>query len=109
MVDHEGGVAPGVLGRSRIVLCDADVLSSRVLRDYLVYAAYEGVISTLAEIGPLSAGSLSRRTSPGCRCRADPARLRGAYLQLTRQVDGKSTTRRLTHPEARSQAQTSRQ
>lgn len=34
-----------VLGPTRIVLGDANVLYSRVLRDYLVYAADEGVIS----------------------------------------------------------------
>lgn len=39
------GVAPEVLGPTRIVLGDANVLYSRVLRDYLVYAADEGVIS----------------------------------------------------------------
>ncbi len=39
------GVAPEVLGPTRIVLGDANVLYSRVLRDYLVYAADEGAIS----------------------------------------------------------------
>lgn len=34
-----------VLGPPKIVLADANVLYSRVLRDYLVYAADEGVIS----------------------------------------------------------------
>ncbi|MCB0975598.1 MAG: hypothetical protein KDB86_13750 [Actinobacteria bacterium] len=33
------------LGRRSIVLADANVLYSRVLREYLVYAADEGVIS----------------------------------------------------------------
>ena len=36
---------PEVLGPTRIVLGDANVLYSRVLRDYLVYAADQGVIS----------------------------------------------------------------
>lgn len=39
------GVATELLGPTRIVLADANVLYSRVLRDYLVYAADEGVIS----------------------------------------------------------------
>ncbi len=39
------GEAPEFLGPTRIVLADANVLYSRVLRDYLVYAADEGVIS----------------------------------------------------------------
>lgn len=39
------GVATELLGPTRIVLADANVLYSRVLRDYLVYAADEGAIS----------------------------------------------------------------
>lgn len=39
------GVGTELLGPTRIVLADANVLYSRVLRDYLVYAADEGVIS----------------------------------------------------------------
>lgn len=39
------GVGTEVLGPTRIVLADANVLYSRVLRDYLVCAADEGVIS----------------------------------------------------------------
>lgn len=39
------GEAPEVVGPTRIVLGDANVLYSRVLRDYLVYAADEGAIS----------------------------------------------------------------
>lgn len=39
------GEAPEVLGPTRIVLGDANVLYSRVLRDYLVYAADEGAMS----------------------------------------------------------------
>ena len=38
-------VASEILGPTKIVLADANVLYSRVLRDYLVYAADEGVIS----------------------------------------------------------------
>ncbi len=39
------GAGSKVLGPARIVLADANVLYSRVLRDYLVYAADEGVIA----------------------------------------------------------------
>lgn len=39
------GEALELLGPTRIVLADANVLYSRVLRDYLVYAADEGAIS----------------------------------------------------------------
>lgn len=39
------GASSKVLGPARIVLADANVLYSRVLRDYLVYAADEGVIA----------------------------------------------------------------
>ena len=39
------GEAPEGVGPTRIVLGDANVLYSRVLRDYLVYAADEGAIS----------------------------------------------------------------
>lgn len=39
------GDAPELVGPTKIVLADANVLYSRVLRDYFVYAADEGVIS----------------------------------------------------------------
>jgi predicted nucleic acid-binding protein len=39
------GEATELLGPTRIVLADANVLYSRVLRDYLVYAADQGAIS----------------------------------------------------------------
>jgi len=39
------GEAAELLGPTRIVLADANVLYSRVLRDYLVYSADEGAIS----------------------------------------------------------------
>lgn len=32
----------------------------------------------------------------GCRCRADPPQMHGPYLQWTRKVDGKTTTKLLT-------------
>jgi alkanesulfonate monooxygenase SsuD/methylene tetrahydromethanopterin reductase-like flavin-dependent oxidoreductase (luciferase family) len=65
---------------------------------------YRELAAQLAEIGPISAGSLTRRytrcTSPGCRCNADPPQPHGPYWQLTRKVGGKTTTRRLTADQA---------
>lgn len=66
---------------------------------------YRQLADQLADIGPISAGSLTRRytrcTSPGCKCRADPPRPHGPYWQLTRKVDGKTITRRLTPTQAK--------
>ena len=65
---------------------------------------YRELAAQLADIGLISSGSLTRRytrcTSPGCRCRADPPQPHGPYWQLTRKIDGKTTTRRLTPSEA---------
>jgi len=65
---------------------------------------YRELAAQLADIGFISSGSLTRRytrcTSPGCRCRADPPQPHGPYWQLTRKVDGKTTTRRLTPSQA---------
>ena len=61
---------------------------------------YRALAAQLAEIGPISSGSLTRRytrcASPGCKCQADPPRPHGPYWQLTRKIDGKIVTRRLT-------------
>jgi hypothetical protein len=65
---------------------------------------YRKLAGQLAEIGLISSGSLTRRytrcTSPGCKCHADPPQPHGPYWQLTRKIDGKTTTRRLTSTEA---------
>jgi hypothetical protein len=65
---------------------------------------YRQLAAQLADLGLISAGSLTRRytrcTSPGCKCRADPPQPHGPYWQLTRKIDGKTTTRRLTPNEA---------
>jgi hypothetical protein len=65
---------------------------------------YRQLAAQLADLGLISAGSLTRRytrcTSPGCKCRADPPEPHGPYWQLTRKIDGKTTTRRLTPNEA---------
>ena len=66
---------------------------------------YRALAAQLANIGPISSGSLTRRytrcTSAGCKCRADPPRPHGPYWQLTRKIDGKTVTRRLTPAQAR--------
>lgn len=66
---------------------------------------YRALAAQLADIGPISSGSLTRRytrcTSPGCKCRADPPRPHGPYWQLTRKIDGKTVTRRLTPAQAK--------
>lgn len=64
---------------------------------------YRELAAQLADIGFISSGSLTSRytrcTSPGCRCRADPPQPHGPYWQLTRKIDGKTITRRLTPSE----------
>lgn len=66
---------------------------------------YRELAAQLADIGMISAGSLTRRytrcTSPGCKCRADPPQPHGPYWQWTRKIDGKTNTRRLTPTEAK--------
>lgn len=66
---------------------------------------YRELAAQLADIGMISAGSLTRRytrcTSPGCKCRADPPQPHGPYWQWTRKIDGKTVTRRLTTAEAK--------
>lgn len=66
---------------------------------------YRQLAAQLAEIGMISAGTLTRRytrcASPGCKCRADPPRPHGPYWQWTRKIDGKTVTRRLTPAEAK--------
>ena len=66
---------------------------------------YRALAAQLADIGPISSGSLTRRytrcTSAGCKCRADPPRPHGPYWQLTRKIDGKTVTRRLTPAQAK--------
>ena len=65
---------------------------------------YRQLAGQLADIGPISAGTLTRRytrcTSPGCKCRAEPPKPHGPYWQLTRKIDGKTVTRRLSDAEA---------
>ena len=66
---------------------------------------YRQLAAQLAEIGMISAGTLTRRytrcTSPGCKCQAEPPEPHGPYWQWTRKIDGKTVTRRLTPAEAK--------
>ena len=66
---------------------------------------YRELAHQLADIEMISAGSLTRRythcTSPGCKCCADPPQPHGPYWQLTRKMDGKTITRRLTPDQAK--------
>ena len=66
---------------------------------------YRQLAAQLAEIGMISAGTLTRRytrcASPGCKCRANPPEPHGPYWQWTRKIDGKTVTRRLTPAEAK--------
>jgi hypothetical protein len=54
----------------------------------------------LADLDFALPGSIVERMmrcgTPGCRCRADPPQMHGPYLQWTRKVDGKTTTKLLT-------------
>jgi len=66
---------------------------------------YRALAAQLAEIGIISAGSLTKRFThcnrPGCKCQADPPELHGPYLQWTAKVAGKTITRRLSAEEAK--------
>ncbi len=72
------------------------------LEDY--EARYRSLVSELAELGFISAGSLvSRETScgkAGCRCQGNPPRRHGPYYQWSRAVAGKTVSRRLGEQQA---------
>jgi hypothetical protein len=65
---------------------------------------YRDLARSLAEIGFIASGSVTRRLThcnkPGCRCGADPPRLHGPYCQWTAKEAGKTVTRRLSATEA---------
>ena len=65
---------------------------------------YRELAVQLADLGYISAGSITRRhtrcANPHCRCRADPPQPHGPYWQWTAKVDGKTVTRRLSDTEA---------
>jgi len=62
-----------------------------------------GQIAEIAGAGALLPGTLLVRMmgcgKPGCRCKADPPRLHGPYIQWTRKIGGRTRTRRLTQEE----------
>lgn len=66
---------------------------------------YRQLAGQLANVGLISAGSITRRYTqcgtPTCRCHADPPRKHGPYYQWTAKVTGKTVTKRLTETEAR--------
>ncbi len=65
---------------------------------------YRQLAEQLAEIGLISAGSVTHRYTrcgtPGCRCHADPPQPHGPYYQWTAKINGNTVTRRLTEREA---------
>lgn len=67
-------------------------------------ARYRELADRIAEIGFITAGSLTRVHNrcgkPNCRCHADPPQLHGPYWQWTAKVNGKTVTRRLSETEA---------
>ncbi|MFZ5850958.1 MAG: DUF6788 family protein [Actinomycetota bacterium] len=78
---------------------------SRAQRLASAQRRYGRLAAQLADIGLITAGSLTRRytrcTSLGCRCNAEPPRPHGPYWQWTAKINGKTVTRRLTAAEAR--------
>jgi hypothetical protein len=70
-----------------------------------VHPAYRELAAQIAEIGIVTAGSVTRRytrcTSVGCRCNADPPTPHGPYWQWSAKVNGKTVTKRLPATEAR--------
>ena len=63
-------------------------------------AALKRLSSQLAQIGFALPGTITERMmrcgKARCRCKADPPRLHGPYIQWTRKVAGKTLTRNLT-------------
>jgi hypothetical protein len=65
---------------------------------------YRELKDQLRDLGFVIAGTLTERwTTCGkatCRCKADPPRRHGPYIEYTRKVAGKTTGRRLTPEQA---------
>jgi hypothetical protein len=65
---------------------------------------YRDLAAQIAELGYISAGSITRRhtrcANPNCRCHADPPQLHGPYWQWTAKVNGKTVTHRLNDTQA---------
>ena len=66
---------------------------------------YRELAAQLAQIGLISAGSVTRRythcATPGCKCNGDPPQPHGPYYQWTAKQNGKTVTRRLNADEAK--------
>ncbi len=66
---------------------------------------YRELAAQLAQIGLISAGSVTRRythcATPGCKCNSDPPQPHGPYYQWTAKQNGKTVTRRLNADEAK--------
>jgi len=80
------------------------VAKSTAARLAAYQASYRQLAERIAEIGFVSAGSITLRytrcDTPNCRCHADPPQRHGPYYQWTAKVDGKTVTRRLSETEA---------
>ena len=65
---------------------------------------YRELAAQLAQIGLISAGSVTRRytrcATAGCKCNGDPPQPHGPYYQWTAKENGKTVTRRLNADEA---------
>jgi hypothetical protein len=63
-------------------------------------AEFDRLHREIADLGFVLPGTVTERytrcTSKNCRCRADPPRPHGPYLDWTRKVAGKTVTRRLS-------------
>src|SRR5437016_14117793 len=66
-------------------------------------AARDRIATELAAAGFALPGTLTVRAyacgKPSCRCHADPPRLHGPYAEWTRNIGGKTVTRRLAPAE----------
>jgi hypothetical protein len=66
---------------------------------------YRELAAQLAQIGLISAGTITRRythcATPGCKCNSDPPQPHGPYYQWTAKQNGKTVTRRLNADEAK--------
>ncbi len=67
--------------------------------------AYERLTRSLAEVGYIFPGTVTKRFIPcgksSCRCAGDPVQRHGPYYEWTRKVRGKTATVRLTAEQAR--------
>ena len=78
---------------------------SKQNRQQRLRQAYERLARSLAEVGYIFPGTITKRFIPcgksSCRCAADPDQRHGPYYEWTRKVRGKTATVRLTAEQAR--------